>query len=48
MKRRLKATEWMTGALGVTAAFCAVTGDIMQFSICVVASVFWFVVSRVK
>ena len=47
MKRRLKATEWMTGALGVTAAFCAATGDAMQFSVYAIASVFMLVLSRV-
>ena len=48
MKRRLKATEWMACIFGVTAAFCAATGDAMQFSVYAIASVFMFVVSRVK
>ena len=48
MKRELKATEWMTCVFGVTAAFCAATGDAMQFSAYAIASVFMFVLSRVK
>ena len=48
MKCRLKATEWMAAVLGVTAAFCAATGDAMQFSIYAIASVFMLVLSRVK
>ncbi len=48
MKRRLKATEWMTVVFGVTAAFCAATGDVMQFSAYAIGAVFMFVLSRVK
>ena len=48
MKRRLKATEWMACVFGVTAAFCAATGDAMQFSVYAIAAVFMFVLSRVK
>ena len=48
MKRRLKATEWMTCVFGVTAAFCAVTGDAMQYSVYAIAAVFMFALSRVK
>ena len=48
MKRELKAGEWMSGAFGVTAVFCAATGDAMQFSIYAIAAVFMFVLSRVK
>ena len=48
MKRRLKATEWMAGVFGVTAAFCATTGDAMLYSIYAIAAVFMFVLSRVK
>ena len=48
MKRRLKATEWMAGVFGVTAAFCAATGDAMQFSVYAIASVFMLVLSRVN
>ena len=45
MKSELKVTEWMTGAFGVTAAFCAVIGEFEQFSIYAIAAVFWFAVS---
>ena len=48
MKRKLTATEWMACVLGVTAAFCAATGDAMQFSIYAIGAVFWFVLSMVK
>ena len=48
MKCRLKATEWMAGVFGVTAAFGAATGDAMQFSAYAIAAVFMFAVSRVK
>lgn len=48
MKRRLKATEWLACVFGVTAAFCAATGDAMPFSIYAIAAVFMFVLSRVK
>ena len=48
MKRRLKATEWLASVFGVTAAFCAATGEAMQFSVYAIASVFWLVLSRVK
>ena len=48
MRRRLKATELMAGVFGVPAAFCAATGDAMQFSVYAIASVFWLVLSRVK
>ena len=48
MKRNLKATEGMACVFGVTAAFCAATGDAMQFSIYAIAGVFMFVLSRVK
>ena len=48
MKCRLKATEWMATVLGVTAAFCAATGDAIQFSVYAIASVFMLVLSRVK
>ena len=47
MTRKLKATEWLAGVFGVTAAFCAATGDAMQFSIYAIAAVFMFAVSRV-
>ena len=48
MKRKMKATEWMACVFGVTAAFCAATGDAMQFSVYAIVSVFMFVLSRVK
>ena len=48
MKRRLNAEEWMACAFGVTAVFCAATGDAMQFSIYAIASVFMLVLSRVS
>ena len=48
MKRRLKATEWLASVFGVTAAFCAATGDSMLFSYYAIASVFMLVLSRVK
>lgn len=48
MKRDLKFTEWAAGVFGVTAAFCAATGDAMQFSVYAIASVFMLVLSRVK
>ena len=48
MKRRLKATEWLACVFGVTAAFCAATGDAMQFSVYAIVAVFMFVLSRVK
>ena len=48
MRRDLKATEWMAGVFGVTAAVCAATGDAMQFSVYAIAAVFMFVLSRVK
>lgn len=47
MKRRLKATEWLACVLGATAAFCAATGDAMQFSVYAIAAVFMFALSRV-
>ena len=47
-KRNLKATEWMACVLGVTSAFCAATGDAMQFSAYAIAAMFMFVLSRVK
>ena len=47
-KPRLKATEWLACVFGVTAAFCAATGDAMQFSAYAIAAVFMFVLSRVK
>ena len=46
MKRRLKATEWLASVFGVTAAFCAATGDAMQYSGYAIAAVFMFAVSR--
>jgi hypothetical protein len=46
MRCRLKATEVMAGIFGVTAAFCAATGDAMQFSIYAIAAMFLFVLSR--
>ena len=46
MKRKLKATEWLACVFGVTAAFCAATGDAMQFSIYAIAAVFMFALSR--
>ena len=48
MKRELKATEWLAGVFGVTAAFFAATGDAMQFSVYAIASVFMLVLSMVK
>ena len=48
MKRELKATKWLACVFGVTAAFCAATGDAMQFSIYAIAAVFMFVLSRVE
>ena len=48
MKRRPKAAELMAGLFGVTAAFCAATGDAMQFSVYAIASVFMLVLSRVN
>ena len=47
MKRKLKATEWMACVFGVTAAFCAATGDSMLYSGYAIAAVFMFAVSRV-
>ena len=47
MKRKLKATEWLACVFGVTAAFCAATGDAMLYSIYAIAAVFMFVLSRV-
>lgn len=47
-KRRLKATEWLSGVFGMTAAACAVIGEVEQFIVCAVGAVFWFVLSRVK
>ena len=48
MKRRLNAEEWMACAFGVTAVFCALIGEVEQFSVYAVFAVFWFVLSRVK
>ena len=48
VKRRLKATEWMACVFGVTAAACAVIGEVEQFSVYVIFAVFRFVLSRVK
>ena len=48
MKCKLKASEWLSGVFGVTAAFCAATGDAMLYSIYAIAAVFMFVLSRVK
>ena len=48
MKRRLNAEEWMACVFGVTAAFCAATGDAMLYSIYAIAAVFMFVLSRVR
>ena len=48
MRRRLKATEWLACVFGVTAAFCAATGDAMQYSVYAIAAVFMFALSRVK
>ena len=48
MKRNLKATEWLSCVFGVAAAFCAATGDAMQYSVYAIAAVFMFAVSRVK
>lgn len=47
MKPRLKATEWMACVFGVTAAFCAATGDAMLFSVYAIAAVFMFALSMV-
>ena len=47
-KRRLKATEWLSGVFGMTAAACAVIGEVEQFSIYAVAAVFLFVLSRIR
>ena len=44
----MKTTEWLACVFGITAAFCAATGDAMQFSVYAVAAVFMFVLSRVK
>ena len=38
MKRRLKATEWLAAVFAVTAAFCAATGNAMQFSVYAIAA----------
>ena len=46
MRCKLKATERMAGVFGVTAAFCAATGDAVQFSVYAIAAVFMFVLSR--
>ena len=46
MKRNLKATEWLACVLGVTATFCAATGDAMLYSVYAIASVFMLVLSR--
>ena len=48
VKGRLKATEWLAGVFGMTAAACAVIGEVEQFIVCAVGAVFWFVLSRVK
>ena len=48
MKCRLKAGEWMSGAFGVTAVFCALIGEFEQFIVYAIAAVFWFVLSRVS
>lgn len=48
MKRNLKATELIACVLGVTAAFCAATGDAMQSNIYAIAAMFMFVLSRAK
>ena len=48
MRCKLKATEWLACVFGVTAAFCAATGDAMQYSVYAIAAVFMFAVSRVK
>ena len=47
-KRRLKATEWLSGVFGATAAACAVIGEFEQFSVYAICAVFLFVLSRVK
>ena len=46
MKRELKATEWMACVFGVTAAFCAATGDAVLYSVYAIAAVLMFVLSR--
>ena len=38
----------MACVFGATAAFCAATGDAMQYSVYAIAAVFLFVLSRVK
>ena len=48
MKCRLKATEWVACVFGVTAAFCAATGDAMLYSVYAIVAVFMFVLSRAK
>ena len=48
MKRELKATEWLAGVFGISAAFCAAPGGAMQFGIYAIASVFMLVLSRVS
>ena len=47
MKRNLKATQWLACVFGVMAAFCAATGEAMQFSVYAIAAVFMFALSRV-
>lgn len=47
MRRKLKATEWLACVFGVTAAFCAATGDAMQFSVYAIGAVFMLALSRV-
>ena len=38
--------KWLACVFGVTAAFCAATGDAMQFSVYAIVAVFLFVLSR--
>ena len=42
----MKITEWLACVFGVTSAFCAATGDAMQFSVYAIAAVFMFALSR--
>ena len=44
----MKTTEWLACVFGITAAFCAATGDAMLYSAYAIAAVFMFVLSRVK
>ena len=48
VKRRLKATEWLAGVFGMTAAACAVNGEVEPFIVYAIGAAFWFVLSRMR